>query len=137
MKQRVTAFRRVLKRGKGTSGLGFLAFPLCTCLHMAAVASRLLPGRLARSFVVVVNGAFALVERLPDGIRHMMSFMMKIATKEGGAATYMGAPIRCEGHVMGSLCAVYGTAADPSDLANAQMRLERAADRLGALLETM
>ena len=79
----------------------------------------------------------ALVERLPEGIRHMMMFMMKVASKEGGDATYLGAPIRCQGHAMGSLCAVYGTVAEPSELAKAQKRLERAADRLGTLLETM
>ena len=39
----------------------------------------------------------ALVERLPDGIRHMMTFMMKIATKEGGARA--GRPRLAWGHL--------------------------------------
>ena len=51
--------------------------------------------------------------------------------------TYIGAPVRCEGRVMGSLCGLFsgGDAGGPGD--TIRDKLERAAGRLGAVLDEL
>ena len=85
MKQGVAAFGRALEPGKRAASSS-----LCWCSSV----SGLLPGRLARGLVVVVYGAFLLVERLPirSSVDHWLRWSR--SKSDGAGANLENTPLR-------------------------------------------
>ena len=61
-------------------------------------------------------------------------FMAQFAADD---LTYIGAPVRCEGHTMGSLCGMYSGGDGEGPGIEVKQMLERAAARMSAVMEEL